>query len=228
MTSRRSRAGSTRWPRRWRTTWSPAKLGLHGSRGVADDDGSAGEPGNSRGRLPRLQPVERHSGVSNWNGWLVDYSIAYALGAYLARTYGAELFTEIVRNGYSGVAAVEAALPGGLSFGEILADWAVANVLSDDLAAAVPYRYNSGGWTATSAGGLQFELGSINLYHYEYRGRFEGPFFHSVGQLNRRSEQEPHSNIYVDLGRPAGLLEGEIGYAAGSQLTIVVRQMRQG
>ena len=199
------------------------KLGLHGSRGVADDDGSAGEPGNSRGRLPRYN-LWNDIQVSTWNGWLSNYSIAYALGAYLARTYGAELFTDIVQNGHSGVAAVEAALPGGLSFGQILADWAVANVLSDDPAAPLPYRYNSGGWTAAAAGGLQFDLGSINLYHYDYLGRFEGPFFHSVGQLNRRGEQEPHSNIYVDLGRHAGLLEGEIGYAAGSQLTIVMRQ----
>ena len=198
------------------------KLGLHGSRGVANEDGSAGEPGNSRGRLPRYN-LWNDIQVSTWNG-LSNYSIAYALGAYLARTYGAELFTEIVQNGHSGVAAVEAALPGGLSFGRILADWAVANVLSDDPAAPLPYRYNSGGWTAAAAGGLQFDLGSINLYHYDYLGRFEGPFFHSVGQLNRRGEQEPHSNIYVDLGRHAGLLEGEIGYAAGSQLTIVMRQ----
>ena len=199
------------------------KLRLHGARGVADADGSAGAPGISRGRLPRYN-LWNDIQVSTWNGWLANYSIAYALGAYLARTYGAELFTEIVRNGYSGVAAVEAALPDGLRFGEMLADWAVANVLSDNPAAPLPYRYNSGGWTATSAAGLQFELGSINLYHYDYLGRFEGPFFHSVGQLNRRSGQEPHSNIYVDLGRHAGLLEGEIGYANGSQLTIVVKQ----
>ena len=198
------------------------KLGLPGARGVAGEDGSAGEPGNSRGRLPRYN-LWNDIQVSTWNGWLANYSIAYALGAYLARTYGAELFTEIVQSGYSGVAAVEAALPGGLSFGQILADWAVANVLSDDPAAPLPYRYNSGGWTATAAGGLPFDLGSINLYHYDSVGRFEGPFFHSVGQLNRRGEQEPHSNIYVDLGSHAGLLEGEIGYAAGAQLTLVVR-----
>ena len=67
------------------------KLGLHGSRGVANDDGSAGEPGNSRGRLPRYN-LWNDIQVSTWNGWLSNYSIAYALGAYLARTYGAELF----------------------------------------------------------------------------------------------------------------------------------------
>ena len=199
-----------------------AKLGVHGPRGVADADGSAGAPGNSRGRLPRYN-LWNDIQVTAWNGWLSNYSTAYALGAYLVRTYGAELFTEIVRSGHSGVAAVEAALPDGLSFGEVLADWAVANVLSDDPAAALPYRYNSGGWSATSAGGQPYELGSINLYHYESLGRFEGPFFHSVGQLNRRGEQEPHSNIYVDLGRHTGLLQGEIGYAAGTQLTIVMR-----
>ena len=200
-----------------------ARLGVPGPRGVAAADGSAGEPGNGSGRLPRYN-LWNDIQVSAWNGWLSNYSIVYALGAYLARTYGAELFTEIVQNGHAGVAAVEAALPGGLSFGDILADWAVASVLSDDPGAPAPYRYNSGGWTTTAAGGLQFDLGSINLYHYEFVGRFEGPFFHSVAQLNRRTEQEPHSNVYVDLGRHRGLLEGEIGYAAGARLTLVVKQ----
>ena len=200
-----------------------AKLGVTGPRGVADAGGGAGAPGNALGRLPRYN-LWNDIQVTTWDQRLANYSIVYALGAYLTRTYGVEPVGDMVKSAYSGVAAVEAALPGGLSFGQVLADWAVANLLSDDPGAPVPYRYNSGGWTTAVAGGVQFDLGSINLYQYEYIGRFEGPFLHSVAQLNRRAEQEPHSNVYVDLGRQRGLLEGEIGYAAGARLTFVVKQ----
>ena len=200
-----------------------AKLGVTGPRGVADAGGGAGEPGNALGRLPRYN-LWNDIQVSTWDQRLANYSIVYALGAYLTRTYGVEPVGDMVRSAYSGVAAVEAALPGGLSFGQVLADWAVANLLSDDPGAPLPYRYNSGGWFAAAAGGVQFDLGSIDLYQYEYIGRFEGPFLHSVAQLNRRSEQEPHSNVYVDLGRQRGLLEGEIGFTAGARLTFVVKQ----
>ena len=200
-----------------------AKLGVTGPRGVAGAGGGAGEPGNGLGRLPRYN-LWNDIQVSAWNGRLSNYSIVYALGAYLARTYGVAPVGDMVKSGYSGVAAVEAALPDGLSFGQVLADWAVANLLSDDPGAPFPYRYNNGGWTTAAAGGLQFELGSINLYQYEYVERFDGPFFHSVAQLNRRTEQEPHSNVYVDLGRHRGLLEGEIGFAAGARLAFVVKQ----
>ena len=199
-----------------------AKLGVTGPRGVADAGGGAGEPGNGLGRLPRYN-LWNDIQVSTWDRRLANYSIVYALGAYLARTYGIEPVADMVRSRHSGVAAVEAALPGGLSFGQVLRDWAVANLLSDDPGAPAPYRYNSGGWTTVAAGGLQFDLGSINLYHYEYLERIAGPFFYSVDQLNRRTEQEPHSNLYVDLGRHRGLLEGEIGFAAGARLTFVVK-----
>ena len=200
-----------------------AKLGVIGPRGVADAGGGAGEAGNALGRLPRYN-LWNDIQVSTWDQRPANYSIVYALGAYLARTYGVEPVGDMVKSGYSGVAAVEAALPGGLSFGQVLADWAVANLLSDDPGAPLPYRYNSGGWTTFAAGGLRFDLGAINLYQYEHVGRFEGPFLHSVAQLNRRTEQEPHSNVYVDLGREGGLVEGEIGYAAGARLTFVVKQ----
>ena len=200
-----------------------AKLGVTGPRGVAGAGGGAGEAGNGLGRLPRYN-LWNDIQVSTWDQRLANYSIVYALGAYLARTYGVEPVGAMARSQHSGVAAVEAALPGGLSFGQVLADWAVANLLSDDPGAPFPYRYNNGGWTTAAAGGLQFELGSINLYHYEYMTRFEGPFLHSVAQLNRRTEQEPHSNVYVDLGRQRGLLEGEIGFTAGARLTFVVKQ----
>ena len=133
-----------------------------------------------------------------------------------------------MQNDQSGTAAIEAAIRAQtgmrITFGQVLVNWAVANVLSDDPGAAAPYRYNAGDWSSSTAGGVRFDLGSINLYHYELFERLEGPFFHSLRQLARRDSQPPHSNIYVDLGRHrGGVLEGTIGFAPGTQITLVVK-----
>ena len=198
------------------------KLEVHGPRGVAHGDGTAGAPGNGRGRLPRYN-FYNDIQVTAWDSLLENYSINYALGAYLARTYGADVFTRIVQNDQSGTEAIEAAVGGGTTFGQILRNWAVANVLSDDPSASDPYRYNTGTWRTSTAGGVTYALGSINLYNYEIV-RLEGPFFHSLGQLERRKDQAPHSNLYVALGSHRGLLEGTMDYAPDTQITIVVKE----
>ena len=202
------------------------KLGVPGPRGVAHTDGSAGERFNGRGRLP-LYNTFNDIQVTRWDGWGYNYSINYALGAYLARTYGAPLFTDIVQSDRSGTEAIEAAIMvqtgTSTTFGQVLANWAVANVLSDDPDAPAPYRYNAGDWISSTAGGVTFDLGSIDLYRYEYIQRLEGPFFHSVAQLGRRHQQPPHSNVYVDLGRHDGVMEAAIRTSPGTQITLVVR-----
>ena len=60
-----------------------------------------------------------------------------------------------------------------VSFGDVLANWAVANLLSDNTNPDTdPYRYryqyNSGTWFPSTVGGVTFLLGSINLYQYRY------------------------------------------------------------
>ena len=204
------------------------RLEIPGPRGVAHTDGSAGEPGNAAGLLPQYNRYNYLQVTDNESNY---YPIYYALGAYLVRTYGAELFTRIVQSDRSGTAAVEAAIRArtgtSTTFGQVLANWAVANVLSDDPDAAAPYRYNTGGWTTTrTAAGVAFDLGSINLYHYRFSGpsdRLDGPLFHSAAQLARLDSQAPHSNVYVDLGRHDGTVEGAIGFSPGTQITLVVK-----
>ena len=88
----------------------------------------------------------------------------------------------------------------------MLADWAVATLLSDNTTAPHPYRYNPGTWSTSHSGGEQFRLGSINLYHY----RYEPPELVSdcVGPdlANRPAQEGPylHSNRYATLGRNTG------------------------
>ena len=55
------------------------------------------------------------------------------------------------------------------SFLDLLTNWAAATLLSDNTGAPAPYRYNTGDWRTSHAGGVEYRLGSINLYNYIYR-----------------------------------------------------------
>ncbi len=170
-----------------------------GPRGVAHDDPTAGVPGITAGRLP-LYNLYNYIQVTAWRRELRNYSINYALGAYLARIHGgAALFGDIVRNGESGVAAIEAALAArgaGRSFGDVLVDWAIANLLSDDTGAPDRWRYNSGAWRTSQAGGSEFRLGSINLFNYQKQPNILP--LRSLAVLRRLAA---HSNLYLHWGR---------------------------
>ena len=218
------------------------KLQLDGPRGVAYDDPAAGMPGNEQGRLPYYN-LFNDLQVTVWNNVIANYSLNYALGAYLARTYGgAALFSDIVQSSDSGIDAIEAALAAAghdVSFGEVLADWAVATLLSDSTAAPAPYRYNTGSWSTSHAGGEQFRLGSINLFNYSYeppevvsdcigpdlasRSALEGPYLHSLRTFNDRS-QPPHSNMFATLGRNSGSVRLSVSSEAGNLITVVVKE----
>ena len=182
--------------------------------------------------------------VTRWNSSIANYAINYALGAYLARTYGgAELFSHIVQSDRAGVDAIEAALDAlghDVSFAEVMANWAAANLLSDNTEAPVPYRYNPGTWTTSHAGGQEFRLGSINLYNYVFvpgglpnpdfigpdyalRLAHRGPYLHSLRGFNART-QPPHSNMYTTLGRNSGSLRLSVTADTQNIITVVVKE----
>lgn len=218
------------------------KMMVRGPRGVAYDDPTAGAPGNRRGRLPYYN-LFNDQPVTVWNGKIADYAGKYAFGAYLARTYGgAELFSEIVQSDRAGFPAVQAALQAlghDVPFGQLVADWAVATLLSDDTAAPAPYRYNAGAWTTSHAGGVEYRLGSINLYNYRYerpevisdcigpdlasRSSQVGPYLHSLSSLSDRT-QPPHSNAIATLGRNTGTVRVLVTAEAENRITVVVKQ----
>ena len=211
------------------------KIESDGPRAVAHDDAAAGESGIERGRLPRYN-FHNDIQVTTWDysDPLKHYSISYALGAYLARTYGgAALFGDIVASGQSGVAAIEAALRThghADSFGDVLANWAVANLLSDNPQAPSPYRYNAGAtWSTSRAGGEIFRLGSINLYHYRYHldsGRddyLDGPGLYGFEQFSDGIRRYPHSNAYTALGRMTGTVRLRVNTDAGMRITVVMK-----
>ena len=212
------------------------KIESDGPRAVSHDDPAAGEAGNERGRLPRYN-FHNDIQVTAWDysDSLKHYSISYALGAYLARTYGgAALFGDIVASGQSGVAAIEAALRTHghtESFADVLANWAVANLLSDNPHAPSPYRYNSGGtWSISRAGGETYRLGSINLYHYRYHHEpgadeyLDGPKLYGFNQFSDGIRRHPHSNAYTALGRMTGTVRLQVNADVGMRITVVMKE----
>ena len=218
------------------------KLMVRGPRGVAHDDPTAGARGNRSGRLPYYN-LFNDTSVTEWNSKIADYAGKYAFGAYLARNYGgAELFSTIVQSGETGFVAVEAALRRlghDVSFGQLLVDWAVATLLSDNTAAPARYRYNPGTWSTSRIDGNEFRLGSINLYHYRYdppevvsdcigpdlasRSAQEGPYLHSLSSLSDRT-QPPHSNAIATLGRNTGTVRLLLSAENDNRITVVVKE----
>ena len=208
------------------------KLMMTGHRGVRYDDPTAARPGEEYSLLRRYN-YYNHIELTDPYGWFSGgYDMQYAMGMYLGLTYGgAPLFRDIVRNDRSGNEAVEAAIAARgytVSFADVLRDWAVANLLSDDTDAPHPYRYNSGRWSVSEAGGVTFRLGSIDLfkYRYWYEGAeyWDGPYFFSIAESNDAGAQQPHSNRYLDLGRNTGTVRLRVGAAEGNRITVVVKE----
>ena len=217
------------------------KLMIGGPRGVDYDDPTGGGPDNPRGRLPEYN-FFNDIRVTSWEGTLANYSINYALGAYLARTYGATLFSRIVQSDAYGVEAIEGALDGlgqEVSFGDLLANWAAATLLSDNTAAPAPYRYNTGTWTTSRAGGNEYRLGSIDLFNYAWlppgvslegigpnlirRLAFFGPYVHSLRTFNART-QPPHSNMYATIGRATGTVRLSVSALSDNRIAVIVKE----
>ena len=169
--------------------------------------------------------------MTRWDGTLRSSSIGYALGAYLARTYGgAALFRDIVQSDLEGVEAIEVALRVGHSFGDVLMNWGIANLLSDnDRLPATDryYRYNPGEWSRSLAGGTTFRLGSINLYHYRHQADSfvqQGPFLYSLHGFNERT-QPPHSNMYATLGSNTGTVRLRVDAVRDNRIALVVKEI---
>ena len=205
------------------------KMMNDGPRAVAYDDPTAGDPEIRRGRLPQYN-LYNDIQVTTWDGYLANYSVVYAFGAYLARNYGgAALFSDLVQSDRAGVGAVEGAVRNqghDESFLDLLTNWAAATLLSDNTGAPAPYRYNTGAWRTSFAGGTEFRLGSINLYNYIYApGRLArpGPFLHPLPVFNERT-QPPHSNMYTTLGRHSGTLRLSVSAEAENRITVVVKE----
>ncbi len=204
------------------------KIFSDGPRGVAYNDYTAGAADNTSGRLPLYNYYNDISLIQWLSGDDVyeSYSIAYAFGAYLARNFGgAELFREIVLNPYVDEQAVTAGLAevgSSETFATVLRKWGAANLHSDNTTAEAGFVYNSGVAFTSAAGGIDYTLGSINLYNYTYGGR-DGLYLYTASPVGTWNPK-PASNTYYRAGSGlTGSHSWTIECPAGVVLTVVTK-----
>ncbi len=188
------------------------KLQVNGPRGVDWDEETAGDPGNTNGRLP-LYNLYNDISVTTWysgSSAILSYSINYSLGAYLTRNYeGVKFLYDIVHNKKTDYTAIEYALQqngSSDSFATILKKWGVAVLLSDKYGIVIPpsgYIYNYNDWYTTTSylfPSIAYNAGSINLFNYKYvdsKGNSQnGPYLYEVGDPMYYQSMWPASNIY--------------------------------
>ena len=151
------------------------------------------------------------------------YNVLCSLGIYLALNYGGvSLIGDIVRSERSGIDAIEVALKShgnSASFGDVLTNWAVATVLSDNTQAPRPYRYNSGSWSVSEADGVTFRIAPVRMLLH-----WRPPLLFSVAEFNAAGAQPPHSNRFSDLGRITGTVRLRVNAVIGNRITVVVKE----
>ena len=184
------------------------KMDVPGPRGVDPSDGTAGSPYITEGRLPLFNYYNDLS-LIDWGGYLEDYSLVYSFGAYLGRNFGgADFFRNIVQNSEGDYGAVEFALEQmdfNYTFWDVLRRWGVGVVYSDSTEAPGDLKFNREDWFISTSGGTSYNLGSVNLYNFEYTS---DPNQHS-SILHRRSAGGPMAVHTCTTKPPRYYLAGE-------------------
>lgn len=177
------------------------KLGISGPRGVSAADGSAGDDDStdayrlvSRGRMPRFNEAMNRTALTYWpsnsgdqdyDNLLGHYAASYSFGAYLARIYGADLFTTMLTELTAAPAdeepgewavteAVHILTQSPVTFDELVRRWGVAILTSNATTMTTLFTLNSGDWinagpwSAPFAPSNEYRLGSINAHTYVY------------------------------------------------------------
>lgn len=165
-----------------------------GPRGVNYLDGSAGETGNILGRYPLFNSHNTES-LTSWGNSLSDYALVNSFGAFLLRNYGgADLFHNIVYNEYGDEEAIIDAIhqtSGELkTFNDLLREWGIGVILSDQINLQNLPTFNSGDFTYTEYNGLNYALGSVNFFNYSPQPTMQT----SSGNVR------PHANYYYKVG----------------------------
>ncbi len=186
------------------------KLKSVGPRNVPYYDESAGNYPIYNGILHTF-PKYNYISLTDWydrgedaeRDVLNSYAIAYSFGAYLLRNYrGAEVLRNIVQNRYRDFYAVVDAVhkePNGAnkSFADLMKEWGASVLLSDKTDTPIPYRYNSGNWFVSYMNGVEYKMGSINIFnYYPYLTLFSSPYGFQYSNATRY----PHSNAFYLVG----------------------------
>ena len=127
---------------------------------------------------------------------MYDYSKVSAFGTFLVRNYGgAKLMADIQKDKNSDEQAIVNAVrknPNGLNktFTNLLNEWGVAILLSDNTNVTDIPRYNTGDFTNTNLNGIIYEMGSINFFNYSSQPKIKT----TTGVIN------PKANYFYKIG----------------------------
>ena len=179
------------------------KIKHSGPRGVDYADGSAGYTNNPNGRYPIFNENNTLS-LTNWDGTLVDYAKVNAFGAYLTRNFGIKVLHDIVHNDYYHEDAVMYAIHQvagyeDKTFDDILAQWAVAVMLSDHTNLENVPVYNIGDFFEDKYNNSTYQLGSINFFNYDPTP--------NIYTSDSNVDVEPQGNLYYQVAQD---LDGSI------------------
>jgi len=211
-------------------------LDIAGPRGVEpswdSESGGAGDAGNDLGRLPLYNAAPSIS-LTTWlsnDDVLKSYSISYAFGAFLSRNFGgAELMQAMMDSASSNSeqvisSAIEtAAGTPGVTMGDLLWQWGVSVLLSDDETAPAEVQMNTGVWIDSTVG-TTYSLGSINHFNYDQEGfTAVGPRIHTESTYGL-TEMEGMSTIFYELAlNQTGALTAVLLVPDGVDYTVVVK-----
>jgi hypothetical protein len=206
------------------------KINAKGPRGVDPLDGTAGSDNNFEGRLPLFNLNNDVSLVAWHNSFpegLVDYSASYSFGAFLIRNYGGTaLLQNMVQNDKNDTEAIITALNSlnitNKTFSDLLREWGSAVLLSDndtDDSATLTYEYNIDNYFFSTMNGLEYRVGSINMYNYG-----TPKLYTNTDDLTGDFGKYETSNIYYHVGSGlTGDVKLSIGMDSKTQMTVIVK-----
>jgi hypothetical protein len=171
------------------------KIEHTGPRGVVNTNGSAGEPNNKQGRYPDFNEKNTLS-LTAWSNSIADYAKVNAFGTFLTRNYGgAQVLHDIVHNSLlhedSIMDAVHKTLQGaGKTFDDLIKEWGIAVMLSDNNNLQDKPTYNTGDFTEDTYNNSTYQLGSINFFNYDPQPTIQT----TAGTV------QPQGNYYYKIG----------------------------
>lgn len=199
------------------------KLRHGGPRAVVYTDGSAGEMQNSKGRYPLFNSTNTLS-LTAWHGSLANYSHINAFGAYVMRNYGgAKVLHDMMHNEHTDekavVFAVNKAINGsGKTFNDLLKEWGIAVLLSDDdnLDTKLP-TYNTGDFIYDSYKQSTYALGSIDFFRYAPQPSLD----RRVGVV------QSQGNYYYKVGsRLSGDINVDLSLNGQTEATLITKESK--
>jgi hypothetical protein len=206
-----------------------AGVPIAGPRGVTG--AGEGSGGITAGRLPGFNYYNDWP-VTQWYGSWIDYSAAYAFGAFLARNFGGEdLIGDVLQSPARDRDSIEQALAGqgytALTFEEVFRLHPVAVFLSDAEAEPAGVTLNLAddlSWFDGGSAGMQ--LGQIDHYNYVW-GSLTGPWTWASTESAYNHFEGTHtagSSIYIDAGSDGSADQSwKVTLPPGVYLNVVVK-----